>query len=139
MKRHSRGFAYVEVLVAAVILVIALIPANQAFRTASTQAEYSRSLLTHHYRAFASLEVTQARTFTQLSAEATSTGGTTPASWSDPQGTANRRLIYVANIDFDNADKDNNLSTGIDSNIVRINVQVEGTPISFFAIVNNRK
>jgi type II secretory pathway pseudopilin PulG len=133
--RASSGFAYVEVLVAAVIVVVALVPASNAFRAASRQAEFSKTLLAQHYRALASLEITRARTFTELFAEASTTGGTTPVTGSDAQGATNRRLIYVARFDFDNADKDNDPTTGIDNDYLRVNVQVEGLPISLFSVV----
>lgn len=138
MREHTTGFAYVEVLVAAVVLAIALIPASDAFRAASRQAELSREMLLQHYRALASLEVTQTRTFGQLVSEANSTSGTTPSTWSDASGSAYRRLVYVARFDFDNADNDNNDATGVDNGVIRIRVLVEGTPINLYAIASNR-
>jgi Tfp pilus assembly protein PilV len=139
MKRHqSSGFAYVEVLVAAVVLAVALVPASEAFRAAFRQADHSRVMLIQHYRALASLEVTQTKTFGQLLNAANSTGGTTPSTYSDASGTAYRRVVYVSRIDFDNADNDNNTATGIDNGVVRIQVIVEGTPISLYAIAGNR-
>ena len=134
----ARGFAYVEVLVAAMLIAIALVPANEAFQAAFRQADWSRAMLAQHYRALASLEVTQAQAWGALMAAANATAGTAPSVYSDAAGTPYRRLVYVARIDFDNADGDNNPATGTDNGVLRINVQVDGTPISLFAVVDNR-
>lgn len=138
MRAASEGFAYVEVLVAAVILVIALVPASDAMRAATRQSDYARSLMPQHYRALQALEITQARTFAELLAEANATAGNSPSKWSDAAGTTNRRVVYIARIDFDNADADDNVTTGVDDRVVRINVQVEGTPVSVFGVASNR-
>lgn len=137
-RSNTGGFAYVEVLVAAAVLVIALVPAGDGIRAAARQAEYARLLIPQHYRALQALETSREQRFADLLAEASATSGSTPSKWSDAAGSSYRRLVYVSRIDFDNADRDNNLNTGIDLDVVRINVQVQGTPISIFALASNR-
>lgn len=130
------GFAFLEVLVAAVILAIALVPASSALRAASDHGRQSRERLSVEYLALAKLETALAASWQTLETEAVKTGGTTESTlWSDPGGSTNRRLVYVAPHDLNNADGDNNLLTGVEAGILRVRVEVSGTNIQFETLV----
>ena len=130
------GFAFLEVLVAAVILAIALVPASNALRTASEHGRVSRERLAVEYLAVAKLETALAASWQALEGEATKTGGTPESTlWSDPVGSTNRRLVYVSPHDLNNADGDNNLLTGVEAGILRVRVEVSGTNIQFETLV----
>ena len=130
------GFAFLEVLVAAVILAVALVPASNALRTASEQGRSSRDRLAVEYLAVAKLETALAASWATLDEEAIKTGGTTASTlWSDPVGWTNRRLVYVSPHDINNADGDNNLLTGVEAGILRVRVEVSGTNILFETLV----
>ena len=136
MSRLARGFAYTEALVATVILAIALVPASEAFRSAQQHGELSRQRLALTYRALAGMETVLAASFNALDAEAVKTGGTTASTvWSDPAGTADRRLVYVAPHDIDNADGDDNPLTGVEAGVVQVRLEVVGTTIAFQTLV----
>lgn len=130
------GFAFLEVLVAAVILAVALVPASSALRAASEHGRTSRDHLTVEYLALAKLEDALAASWDTLNNEAVSTGGVTESAlWSDPAGPTNRRLVYVSPHDINNADADNNPLTGVEAGILRVRVEVSGTNILYQTLV----
>lgn len=134
--RPFRGFAFLEVLVAAFILAIALVPASSALRAANEHGRQSRDRLAVEYLGLAKLETALAASWETLSDEAVKTGGTTPSTlWSDAVGATNRRLVYVSGHDINNADNDNNSMTGADAGILRIRVEVSDTNIVFETLV----
>lgn len=130
------GFAFLEVLVAAVILSIALVPASSALRAASEHGRLSRDRLAVEYLALTKLETALAASWETLNNEAVSTGGVTESLlWSDAVGLTNRRLMYVSPHDINNADGDNNLLTGVEAGILRVRVEVNGTNILYQTLV----
>ena len=132
---HS-GFAFLEVLVAAVILAIALVPASSAIRAASDHGRFSRERLAIEYLALAKLETALAASWETLEDEAAKTGGTTESTlWSDPAGQTDRRLVYISPHDINNADGDNNLLTGVEAGILRVRVEISGTNILYETLV----
>ena len=132
----SNGFAFLEVLVAAAILAVALVPASSALRAANEHGRASRDHLTVEYLALAKLEAALAASWDTLNNEAVITGGLTESTlWSDPAGPTNRRLVYVSPHDINNADGDNNLLTGVEAGILRVRVEVSGTNILYQTLV----
>ncbi len=130
------GFAFLEVLVAAVILAIALVPASSALRAASEHGRLTRDRLAVEYLALTKLEAALAASWETLNNEAVITGGVTESLlWSDPVGLTNRRLVYVSPHDINNADGDNNLLTGVEAGILQVRVEVNGTNILYQTLV----
>jgi len=130
------GFAFLEVLVAAVILAVALVPASSALRAASEHGRQSRDRLSIEYLARAKLETALAASWITLNDEAVITGGTTASTlWSDPVSEPNRRLVYVSPHDIDNADGDNNALTGVEAALLRVRVEVSGANILYETLV----
>lgn len=126
------GYSYVEVLVAAIILAGALVPASGALRDVLHASTQSRALLALQYEAFGAFEMLQTAPYGQLEAQAQTTGGTVPSAlYSEAATTPNRMLVWVFPHDLDNADGDGDPLTGADAGVVRLRLEMEGTMIAY--------
>ncbi len=137
MCHPNQGYAYVEVLIAAIVLSTALVPATDALRHVVQHSAAQRDLLIHEFAATATLESVLAESFAALDLEAQSTGGTSPSAFSDPVGTPNRKLVWLAPFDLDNADADNNTLTGAEPGIVRVAVTIPELGISYETLIGS--
>ncbi len=124
----GRGFSYVEVLICIVLIVLTLIPAMEALVPAIQGVSVHEAEATEHYRLRAKLEETSAQPFATLATEAVALGDPSILSplYSDPVATQNRRLVYLAHIDGDNADGDDDPFTGTENTLLWIKVSVDG-------------
>lgn len=112
------GLTYIEVLVAAALVAIALLPAVDALHTGILGNQVQQSVSDDHYAAIAKMEEVLAEQYHSiLGAAAAAAGASTPSSYSDVAGLAARRLVFVALYDGDNADGDNNVFTVLDANL----------------------
>lgn len=122
-RRRQRGFSYVEVLIAMVIIVVCLVPALDALRDgvrgAGIQLEYAQN----QQRLKTRFEEVLANTFATLDAAAMLAGNspaiTVPA-YSDAAGTANRLLVTLYRYD-------GSAATGTDTGLLWLNVAIEGS------------
>ena len=126
----ASGYAYVEVIIAALLIAVALAPAAEALRTVAHNAAVQRNLLSIQYNVASRMEQVLAAGVMALEAEATSTGGTTASSWSDAATTSPRIVVYLKPYDADNADLDGDTTTGTDAGVVEVVVEAENTGIS---------
>lgn len=137
LKSTAHGFSYVEVLVAAFLIGMALVPAMDALKTGISSNSIGQSLSVQHYQRLSKMEQLQTEKFINLLAAAkTAVNSTTASSYSDAAGTANRRLVYLSLYDADanpfsitdpNTDSDNDLYTGTTANLLWLKVQIEGS------------
>lgn len=131
------GFSYVEVLVALFLVAIALVPAMDALQTGITGANVHKAYTAEYYSQLQKMEELQATPFTGLlNAAKVAANNTTPTSFSDASGIANRNLVYIALYDADanpfsitdtNADGDNDPYTGNTANLLWVKVLTEGS------------
>jgi hypothetical protein len=127
-KRES-GFSYFEVIIAALVLAMALIPALDALQVGLTGSSVQESYLVAHYRLAGAMEDVLAQPFSALETEALAVGDpTVPTSYSDPVATPNRRLVFLSPYDPNNSDGDNNLFTSNVPGLLWVRVEIEGTP-----------
>jgi Tfp pilus assembly protein PilV len=134
---HTKGFSYVEVLVATMLIAIALVPALNALQTGIMSTNTHQSLTVQHYQRLQKMEEINVEPFSNLLAAAKiSINKTTATSYSDATGTKNRRVVYIALYDADadpftltdpNTDGDNDLYTGSTANLLWIRIETEGT------------
>ena len=120
MKFRARqsGLTYVEVLIAAVLIAIALVPALQSLHTGMLGADVHSSSVNQHYATLARLEEVLAEPYSLLTAAAATAGDyKTPTTYSDTAGTPDRVVVYVALYDADDADKDGNAFTVPDPDV----------------------
>lgn len=123
-KRES-GFSYFEVIIAALVLTMALIPALDALQVGLVGSGVQESYVVAHYRLAGAMEDVLAQPFSALEAEADAVDDPqVPTSYSDPAATPNRRLVYLSAYDPDQADPFVDDPTGL----VWVRVEIENTP-----------
>ncbi|MCZ6618582.1 MAG: hypothetical protein O7E57_10650 [Gammaproteobacteria bacterium] len=124
----NRGFSYVEVLISIVLIVMTLIPAMNALVPAIQGTTVHEEVVTEHYRLRAKFEEILAQPYDDLFNEAIALWDPTVPSalYSDPVATQNRRLVYLARIDADNADADDDPFTGTENDLLWIRVSIDG-------------
>ncbi len=132
--RASRqaGFSYVEVLAAAVILAVSIIPATEALRSSMIVAAADSRATVNHYRLTGKMEAVLAESFSTLAARAAGTG--TATSYSDTAGATDRRVVFISRYDGDNADTDDDPFTGTDADLLWIRVEIEGMATALQAL-----
>lgn len=136
-RKHIKGFFYLEVLVALLLVAVALVPAMDALQAGLQSSDIHQILVTQQYRRLSKMEQIQAVPFADLVAAAEVAGNkNNPTSYSDPSGTPNRNLVYLSLYDADadpfsltdpNIDGDNNIYTGSTANLIWLRVETEGT------------
>ncbi len=125
---HTAGFSYVEVLVATVLVAVSLVPAIDALSSGIMAGGVHARAVTRQQAMQAKLEKVLALPFDVLDAEALAAGSyLTPTSYSDSAGSSDRRLVYLALFDVDDADSDGNALTGGETGLMWVRVAVEGT------------
>ena len=124
--RRQAGFSYVEVLLATTILALALVPALDALRVGVQGSGVHRDRAIQHYRLVGVMETVLAEPFGKLQSEAAAAAGA-PTAYSDPGGTPDRRLVYLAGWDGDDADGDGDPTTGVDPGLLYVRVEIAGT------------
>ena len=137
LQRSIKGFYYVEVLVTALLIAVALVPAMNALQAGIRSGGIHETLVTQQYHRVGKMEELQSEPFNSLLAAAAAAGDkNTLSSYSDAPGTANRRLVYLALYDADadpfnvadpDTDGDNNAYTGSTANLIWLRVETEGT------------
>jgi type II secretory pathway pseudopilin PulG len=126
-KRLQCGFMYVEVLVAVLVLALCLPPALAALSSATRAAAAERAAVGRRFRLNGMMEQLLATPHAALDAAASAAGAATvPTSYSDVAGTPQRRLVFIARYDADNADGDGNGLTGGDAGLLWLRVAIEG-------------
>ncbi len=126
---REAGLAYVEVLVAVLLLGVCLAPALGALSTGVLGARVHQEEAARSARVASRLEELLARPVAELDAAAQAAASPSVAtSYSDPSGTPERRLVYLARWDADGADGDGNPFTGGDAGLIWVRVRVEGSP-----------
>ena len=128
---HHAGFAYVEILIATLLIVITLLPALQALHPALAGAGYHSSRVEDHYRLAGRLEELLAEPFADLDAAATAAGNeTTSTTYTDTvthaDGRQITRNVFLSRYDSDNADADNDPFTGTEADLMWIRVEIAG-------------
>lgn len=128
------GYAYIEVLIAAIVLSLALVPASDALMEVIRHTQEVRSLLQTNYHIQVLLETVLTNPYTTLAAEL-SVAAPVASRFSDPTATTHRRIVYILPFDADNADTDDNHFSGAESNILRVQVVSENTGIEFTTLM----
>lgn len=130
--RQQSGISYVEVLAAVIIIAVTVVPATNAIRGALDVAEADNLATVNHYRLVSKMEEVLAEPFADVVSAAA--GPSTATVYSDPPGT-DRRLVFIAPYDGDNADADNDPFTGGEPDLLWVRVEIEGS-VSFLQALN---
>ena len=135
--KFVRGFSYTEILITIFLIAVALVPVLESMQTAQLGAGVQQSLSTQHYHLTAKVEEVLAQPFGALAAAATAAGSPTTATiFSDASGTINRRLVFIAEYDGDNADADDNPFTGTDFGLLWLRVEIENTAQQYETLIS---
>lgn len=126
------GIVYIEILIAALLAVVVLVPALNAMKPGIDGAAIHQNRLADHYQLAGKLEDVLARSFFDIDTVATAAGGrTNPSSYSDivsyPDGRQLTRNVFLSRYDTDNADGDDDPFTGIDAGLLWVRVELAGT------------
>lgn len=98
----TKGFSYIEILIASVIIAIALVPGMQALHSALSTADRFPAAVDRHYRHMAKMEEVLAEPYASLLLAAEAAGNAdTPTTYSDAPTDPDRRLVYLALYDAD--------------------------------------
>ncbi|MEQ1560847.1 MAG: hypothetical protein ABL933_18175 [Methyloglobulus sp.] len=147
---QQKGFSYVEVLVATMLVAIALVPAMNALQMGIMGVNVHKTSTTEHFCRLRKIEELQAQPFTNLLAAAKVAANTTTATYFSDESTRNdlpcydptgdsqqklRRLVYIALYDADADpftianlnDTDNDPYTGNTANLLWVKVITEGS------------
>ena len=130
MKATNRqtGAAYVEILIAVLLISVSLVPALESLSNAARNATLNESAILRQFQINALMEDVLAETFVSLELAATVAGGPqVPTSYSDPAGNTDRRVVYIARYDADDVDSDGDPFTGTDDNLLWVRVETETT------------
>lgn len=128
---RQAGASYVEVLIAAVLIALLLLPLMETMVGAEQGTSSQQEIAVQHFLVTGRLEEVLAEPYAALESAAAAAGSeATPTSYSDPPGTNNRRLIYLSLYDADNADADNDPFTGVDAGLVWVRVELEATALA---------
>lgn len=115
---RQSGLTYIEVVIAAALIAIALLPAMDALYTGVHGSGVLQSSSSEHYAVLAKMEAVLAEPFTTLTSAAGTAGSqSVPSSYSDAAGPPDRRVVFVALYDADNADGDGDVFTVLDPNL----------------------
>ncbi|MGW8310191.1 MAG: hypothetical protein ACWGNB_03925 [Thiogranum sp.] len=130
--RGIGGFAYVEVLVATLLIATTLVPALDALRPGTIAADIQQRMASDQYSMLARFEEVMAAPFAELQASADAAGNATvPSSYSDTvvygDGRQIVRNVYLSGYDGDNADGDGDPFTGKDAGLLWVKIEIAGT------------
>ena len=122
----QRGFTYAEVLLATILIAITLVPALEALSGGLGGVAVARGSNELSLRASSRMEEVMSLDWATLDSAALAAGSaTTPTSLSDGVSVLDRRLVYLAHYDGDNADADNDPFTGADADLIWVKVSIE--------------
>lgn len=119
-----------ELLIATLLIMIMLVPAIDAMQSGIQGSGVHTELAQNNYRVIAKLEEILARPFAELQAQADAAGASNvlvPPPYSDPPGTTDRRRVFVARYDGDDADADADPFTGVDDGLLWIRIKINKT------------
>lgn len=135
---RQSGISYVEVLIAALLIVITLGPMMDAMRGATTSVGAHEDAAIRHAHLISKMEEVLAEPYSSLDAAviaAMPNAWTAPSVYSDVAGTTNRRLVYLSYYDGDNADADDDPFTGMEVDLIWVRTEIAGTPIEAETLV----
>lgn len=120
------GYSYVEILVAVALLAVALPPALDALGTQVRGAGQGVESMRLEYKVQSKAEELLSEPWSALDMAVDIAGSkSVPSLYSDPAGSPDRILVYLAHYDFENTDADGNPFTNPNPNLVWIGIQAE--------------
>ena len=129
---RQRGFGHLETVLATFFVAVLLVPALDGLQLGLLGADVHAEGVEAHYHVVGHFETVLAEPFDDLLAAATAAGGpATPTLYSDPAGTPRQRLVFLAPADIDNADGDDDLLTGAETDALWVRIELAESPLAF--------
>ena len=122
MSGRQSGLSYIEVLVATLLIVIALVPMMDALRPGLQGAEIHRDRAEINFVLAGKLETLLSESFADLDAAATAAGAPTNGTSYSDAGARVPHEVFIWRYDVDNADADGDVFTGGEDDILWIRV-----------------
>ena len=105
----STGYAYIEVLIAVLLVATSLTPMMDSFSQLVSVQTRQAELAELQTQAQGLMEAVASTNYTDLDSQALAVGSpSVPTSHSDPAAQPNRRLVFLSRYDIDNEDSDKN-------------------------------
>lgn len=134
---RQSGISYIETLIAVTVLAVALVPALETLQTAFMGSAVQEQVVLWQQQLATRMETVLAEPFSALDDAALAAGSeTTPSSYSDAAGGADRALVFLSRYDGDNADADSDPLTGTDDGILWVRVAIENSPYDLTTVVS---
>jgi hypothetical protein len=135
---REAGFSYMEVLIAAALIAMALVPMLDALQPGLQGAQIHADRAAIHFTVRGKLEEVIAQGFADLDAEALAAGSpTTPTAYSDTAADVPHE-VFIARWDADNADADDDGLTGGDEGLLWVRVATSDGAVALHTLVTNR-
>ena len=125
MKTRQTGLSYIEVLVATLLIVVALVPMMESLGPGLQGAAIHRQNAEVHYALAGKLEAVLSESFMNLDAAATTAGAhDAPTAFSD-LGAPVPHQVFIWRYDVDDADNDGDVFTGGEDDLLWIQVETQ--------------
>lgn len=135
---RQRGFSYIEVLVATLLIAITLVPAIDALKPGIEASALHRQRAEQNFALLGKMEAVLAESFASLDSAATAAGAyTTATSYSDISPGGITRNVYVWRYDVDNADSDADFFTGGEDDLLWVRVALADGSYALHTLVSS--
>lgn len=135
-RAQQRGFTYLEVMIATVLIAIMLVPAMEALTPAIQGSAMHKQHAEIHYALLGKLEQVLAKSFDELDAAAAVAGAHTNAtSYSDPAANVPDR-VFIWRYDIDDADSDGDVFTDGEDDLLWVKVATEDASQSLQTLIS---
>ena len=134
--RNQIGIAYVEILVATVLIAIALVPMLNSLQAGLQGATLFQKKAEFHHVLTGTVEKVLAEPFNELDNAATAAGAHTNATTYSDMGASIPFKVYLWRYDVDNADNDNNEFTGGEEDLLWVKVTLQDNGQSIETLIS---
>lgn len=131
LAKQSSGFAYLEIIVATLLLAILLVPALDSLYTSFKGGDVISELSEKQYDLNTKMEDVLAESFDDL-ADAAETAGmaSVPSSYSEDAGTPDRKVVFLSHYDGDTQ-----AFTTDETGLIWVRLVVEGGSEELYSLV----
>lgn len=136
------GFSYVEVLIAAMLIAVALVPAIDSLSIGVQAGNVHIDVAEDHHYLVDRMEGLLAEPYSALELEAvTLANPTAPSAYSDTvttdDGRVLNRQVFLSPYDADNDDADGNVFTDTDDGLLWVRVELAGRGLALERLVSS--
>ena len=134
--RNQIGIAYIEILIATVLIAIALVPMLNSLQAGLQGATLFQKKVEFLHVLTGTVEKVLAEPFNELDNAATAAGAHTNATSYSDMGSPIPFKVYLWRYDVDNADNDNNEFTGGEEDLLWVKVTLQDNGQSIETLIS---